>query len=251
MNNILCILQARMSSTRLPGKVLMEINNKSLLWYEINRIKKSKLITKVVIATSKTKEDDQIENFCKNNEVDCFRWDLLDVLKRYYDCAMIYDSYNIVVRITGDCPLIDENVIDKTIELFLSSDIDYCSNTDVPTFPDWLDVEVFTLKSLKEANNNAILPSEREHVTPYIRKHYKKINYALEKFDYSSYRFTVDEQKDFELVRLLIQNVWPENWYRDYIKYINENWININNDFIRNEWSLKSLKEDYIFIKNN
>jgi len=103
--------------------------------------------------------------------------------------------------------LIDSDIIDETINLFLSSNVDYCSNTDMPTFPDGLDIEVFSRDALEKANLHAVLPSEREHVTPYIKKHFRKINYALEQEDYSSYRFTVDEIRDFELISLLIQEL--------------------------------------------
>ena len=246
MNKILCILQARMSSTRLPWKVLKEINSKPLLEYEIERIKKSKLIDKLVIATSSDFSDNEIELFCKNNLLECFRWDLNDVLKRYHDCSIKYSGYNIIVRITWDCPLIDENIIDQTIELFLKSNVSYCSNIEPETFPDGMDVEVFSKKALDEAYNNSILPSEREHVTPYIRKHLKKINYALKDKDLSSYRLTVDEQKDFDLTKLLIENVWPNKSYTKYIDYINKNNININSDIKRNEWIIKSISQDYL-----
>lgn len=251
MNKILCILQARMSSTRLPGKVLMKINALPLLQYELDRLKKSKLITNIVVATSTQDEDDEIEYFCSQNRVDCFRWELSDVLKRYYDCASKYKDFNTIVRVTWDCPLIDSDIIDETINLFLSSNVDYCSNTDMPTFPDGLDIEVFSRDALEKANLHAILPSEREHVTPYIKKHFRKINYALEQEDYSSYRFTVDEIRDFELISLLIQELWSNQKYIDYVEYIDRAWININNNIIRNEWSIKSQQEDFKFLKNN
>ncbi len=250
MNKILCIIQARMSSTRLPWKVMMNINDVPLLKYELNRVKKSKKIHKIVIATSNWKNDDTIESFCNDNNIDCFRWDLNNVLKRYYDCSIIYNDYDIIVRITGDCPLIDEKIIDETIELFEKSDVDYCSNCEFPTFPDWLDLEVFTKKSLEIAYKKAVLNSEKEHVTPYIRKHFKKISYCLEKEDYSDYRFTVDEQKDFELVKILINNVWSDKHFIEYIKYMKKNSVNINNDIMRNEWFIKSINEDKNLLNN-
>ncbi len=244
MNKILCIIQARMSSVRLPWKVMMEVNWIPLLKYELDRVKKSKKIDKIVIATSNWEEDDKIANFCIENNIDCFRWDLNNVLKRYYDCSVKYHDYYKIVRITWDCPLIDEKIIDKTIELFEQSDVDYCSNCEFPTFPDWLDLEVFTKKSLEIAYNNAWLNSEKEHVTPYIRKHFKKISYCLKQEDYSDYRLTVDEQKDFELVKILINNIWSNNDFRDYINYIKKNNVSINAHITRNEWFAKSINED-------
>ena len=246
MNKILCILQARMSSTRLPWKVLKKINDKSLLEYEVERIKKSKLINKLVIATSNDISDDKIELFCKDNFIECFRWDLNNVLKRYYDCSKKYSDYNVIVRITWDCPLIDQKIIDKTINLFLKSNVDYCSNIEPETFPDGMDIEVFSRKALEEANNNSVLPSEKEHVTPYIRKHFKKINYALKNKNLSSYRFTVDEQKDFDLIKILIENIWPNKSYIEYIDYVNKNNLYINSNIKRNEWVIKSINQDYL-----
>lgn len=250
MNKVLCILQARMSSTRLPWKVLMKINNIPLLQYEIQRLKKSLFIDKLIIATSDSVDDDVIESFCKSYWIACFRWDLNNVLKRYYDCSCVYNEYDTLVRVTWDCPLIEAKIIDETINLYFESGVDYCTNAECATFPDWLDVEVFSKHALTEAYQQAVLPSEKEHVTPYIRKHFKKINYCLKKEDYSSYRFTVDEEADFALIKLLIEQVWSDNSFKDYIDFVEQNWITINSHIWRNEWAIKSYSADKAFLQH-
>lgn len=247
MNN-LCILQARMGSTRLPGKVLMEINWIPMLKYEIERIKKAKNVDKIVIATSSNEKDNLIESFCLKNWIECFRWNQDDVLDRYYQCSLKYAQFEHIIRITWDCPLIDPQIIDEVINLFLNSWVDYCSNVEPETFPDWIDIEIFKANILQIAAKKAMLPSEREHVTPYIRKHFKKINFALETENYSSYRLTVDEKEDFELVKILIDKLWSDKSYRDYIKYIDNLSLNLNNHIIRNEWYNKSLIEDFLKV---
>jgi len=250
-NKILCILQARMWSTRLPGKILKKIKKKTLIEYEIDRIKRSKYIDKIVIATSKNQSDDILEILCKKININCYRWEEEDVLKRFFDCSNKYNDYNIIVRLTWDCPLIDPEIINKTIEKFLKSWVDYCSNIEPETFPDWLDVEVFTKKSLENAYLNAKLPSEREHVTPFIRKHSSKTNYA-NPINYSNFRLTVDEKEDFDLIKTLIEKVWPDKWYLDYINHTKQFWLDkINNKFKRNEGFQKSSNEDKKFINNS
>jgi len=241
---ILCILQARMSSTRLPGKILKEIKDKPLIAYEIDRIKKSKKIDKIVIATSYDATNDILEDFCKKYNIDCFRGEENDVLKRFFDCSNKYDDYDIIVRLTWDCPLIDPDILDETIKKFLKADVEYWSNSEPPTFPDWLDAEIFTRTALEITNEKSVLLSEREHVTPYMKKHFKKINYAFD-IDFSWYRLTVDEKEDLELIEKLIINIWSDSWFLDYIKYIQDNWLEeINNKFERNEWFKKSLEQD-------
>jgi spore coat polysaccharide biosynthesis protein SpsF len=163
----LCILQARMSSSRLPGKVLKQINNKPILKYEVDRVLKSKKIDKLVIATSINKEDDEIEKFANSIGVDCYRGDLNNVLKRYYECALKYNA-DTIIRITGDCPVIAPDVIDNIMDLFEKSKVDYISNTLERTFPDGLDVEVFSFTTLKKIYFKATDKDDLEHVTRYI-----------------------------------------------------------------------------------
>ncbi len=195
---IIAILQARMSSTRLPGKVLKTINNKPILEYEIKRILKSQKIDKLILATSNQKSDDELEQFSKRLGIECFRGDLENVLKRYYQCAKLYNA-DTIIRLTGDCPVMDSKVIDKALEIFENNNFDYVSNTIQRSYPDGLDVEVFGFNTLEYIYNNAKLDEEKEHVTKYIFNHldaFKIFNFKND-IDYSYMRWTLDTIDDF------------------------------------------------------
>ena len=167
--NNLCIIQARTGSTRLPGKVLMKVNGKTLLEYEIKRIKQSKKVDKIVVATSTKKNDDKIANLCKKIGVDCFRGSEKNVLDRYYQCSLKYPEYGNIIRISADCPLIDPKVIDKVVTAFeKNKKFEYVSNVLEETFPYGLAVEVFSRRALLLAAKNAKSAFDKEHVTPYI-----------------------------------------------------------------------------------
>lgn len=195
---VVAILQARMSSSRLPGKVLKPILDKPILAYEIERIKQSKRIDKIVLATSINQDDDSLEILAKNLGIECFRGDLHNVLKRFYDCATI-NKAEIVVRLTGDCPVIDPQIIDEVIALHQEQNSDYTSNTLYRTFPDGLDVEVLSYKTLKYIFENAKEKEDLEHVTKYIYTH--KDDFILSNYkneiDYSYIRWTLDTIDDF------------------------------------------------------
>lgn len=243
----LCIIQARISSTRLPGKILKKINDKPMLWHSLERLKNSKNIDKIVIATSDQTEDDETEKFCVENGTQCFRGSLEDVLKRYVDCVRQYPEYNTIVRVTGDCPLIDSEVVDKVISTFEKEDADYASNVLKETYPDGIDVEVFSREVLLESDEEAKLPSEREHVTLYIRNNpkYKKINIE-NKTDLSRFRLTVDNPEDFKVISFLIKKYGWKLGFREYCDLLlkNPDVMAKNAKITRNEGLLKSLKED-------
>lgn len=225
----------------------MEVDGVSLLEYEINRLKQSEKINKVVVATGQKKENDKIESLCQKINLDCFRGSEEDVLDRYYQCFLKYPEYENIIRVTGDCPLIDPQVIDEVIEFFIKGNYDYASNVDIETFPDGMDVEIFTKDALIESAKNAKLASEREHVTQYIRNNekFKKGNLSAPA-DYSKYRLTVDNQEDFEVIEFLIRNSSARASYLDYISLLNKNpeIMSKNMHITRNEGLLKSLKED-------
>lgn len=252
--NNLCIIQARLGSTRLPGKVLKEVNGISLLEYEIKRVKQSKLIDEIVIATSAKKEDAKIEELAKKIGVDVFRGSEDDVLSRYFECAKNYPEYNNIIRITGDCPLIDSVVVDKVIEYYLAGDYDYVSNTLKETYPDGMDIEIFTREALEKSFKEAKLESEREHLTQYMIKneHFKKGNLESE-YDWSHFRLTVDEKEDFEVVKFLIENCPDDAGFMDYIvKLTKHPKVMLKNmNIIRNEGLIKSLKYDRDIKKNS
>ena len=249
--NTLIISQARTGSTRLPGKVLKKINNEELLKIHIDRLKKSKLKSELIIATTSKKEDDIIEELCKIWGVKSSRGSEDDVLDRFYQAAKEIKP-NWIIRVTSDCPLLDPQLIDQVINLAQTKNVDYCSNALIEHFPDGQDVEVFKFSALEYAWKNAKLKSEREHVTPFIRKNcdvnggtiFKAVNFPCQN-NYSTIRMTVDEQKDFDLIEKVINDLGvDENWIT-YTNHIIYNKLNKKNeDIIRNEGYLKSLKND-------
>lgn len=247
---ILAILQARYSSSRLPGKILKDICGKPMVFHEVDRLRRSGLIDKLVLATSIEASDDPVETACKAEGVTCFRGNLDDVLDRYYQCAKEYEPTH-VVRVTGDCPLIDPAVVDSVIEKHINEGNDYTGNTNPPSFPDGLDVEIMTFAALKDAWQEARLMSEREHVTLYIRNHadkYKFGNVACPE-DLSAHRWTVDEPEDFELVKAVYEGIYQDKPFfdmYDVLEYIRKNpeILNLNDKFERNEGLKKSLRED-------
>src|SRR5436190_2821698 len=164
------IIQARMASTRLPGKVLADIEGRPLLQEVIERVARAKTLDLVAIATSDTQPDDRIVEFCKDNRTAYFRGSLDDVLDRF-KMAAAYFGADVIVRLTADCPLLDPEVIDKVVKVFQEEDCDYAANVIECTYPDGLDTEVFGYQALRRAWQEAQLKSEREHVTPYIRNH--------------------------------------------------------------------------------
>jgi|GEM_PF-157089 nucleotidyl transferase len=203
---VLAILQARMSSLRLPGKVLKPILGKPILAYEINRIKQSSNIDRLVLATSINKDDDPLEELARSLNIDCFRGDLDNVLKRFYDCATLYKA-DTIVRLTGDCPVIDPQIIDEVLSLHISSNSDYTSNVLYRTFPDGLDTEVLNFKTLEYIYNNATKKDDLEHVTKYIyanKDKFKLTNYRNE-IDYSYIRWTLDTIDDFYFFKYLYE----------------------------------------------
>ncbi|WP_261903487.1 glycosyltransferase family protein [Vibrio fortis] len=248
--SVIAILQARVSSSRLPSKVLRPIFDKPMLHYQVERVLQSKLIDKLIIATSENPEDTPLETLAQSLNVECFRGDLDDVLDRFYRAAAVH-SPNHVVRLTGDCPLIDPNVIDKIIEHHLLSKADYTSNANPPTYPDGLDVEVMKFSILEQAFQKAVLPSDREHVTPYIRK--QTDSYHLENVthteDLSNLRWTVDELDDFKFVEEIYSRLYNDNSQfsmNDILSTlkIEPELAKINCKYLRNEGYLKSLKND-------
>jgi glutamate-1-semialdehyde aminotransferase/spore coat polysaccharide biosynthesis protein SpsF (cytidylyltransferase family) len=199
---VVAIVQARMGSTRLPGKSLAEICGRPMLWHVVARARRSRLVNKVVVATTDQAADDPIALMCRDEEIPCFRGSEDDVLDRFYRAAQAH-SADVVVRITADCPLIDPEVIDEIVSRFKQSDCDYVSNTIRYTFPDGLDTEVFSFEALERAWREARKPSEREHVTPYLRTgRFRRTNvesHATAGVDHQ--RWTVDLPSDLEFVR--------------------------------------------------
>ncbi|MEI6300066.1 MAG: glycosyltransferase family protein [Betaproteobacteria bacterium] len=203
---IVAIIQARMGSTRLQGKVLMDVNGVPLLKILMRRVALSKMLDRIVIATSTQANDDPIAKFCAQEKIEVFRGSESDVLGRYYDCATAIGATTIV-RLTGDCPFIDPNIIDAVITMFKNEALDYAANTVPPqtsTFPSGSDVEVFTYAALARAHREVKDPSYREHVTFYFWRDLAreiKTGQFRNAEDWSKYRLSVDYPEDLEVTR--------------------------------------------------
>lgn len=227
-------VQARIGSTRLPGKVMKKIMDKPLLEYQLERLKQVKEADAIVILTSTDQLDDSIAEFCKNRNLLCLRGSNEDVLDRYYQAARERKS-DVVVRVTGDCPLIDPQIVDEVIRFFKNHSYDYVSNGIERTYPRGLDVEVFSFKALEEAWKNGKRGEEREHVTPYIYRHPELFlihNISLDP-PLDHYRWTVDTPEDFELVKKILEALYPNNprfLMKDVLELLDKHpsWMQIN-----------------------
>ncbi|MEK4711619.1 glycosyltransferase family protein [Sporosarcina sp. FSL K6-5500] len=211
---IIAIIQARMDSTRLPGKVLKTVMNKTLLEYQLERVKRSLLIDEIVVATTVKESDNPIVVLCEQLGVHVYRGSENDVLSRYYGAAVECRA-DIIVRLTSDCPLIDPAVIDEVIQIYLEKQgtIDYASNALERTFPRGLDTEVFSFEALQKAHEHASLEKDREHVTAFFYTNPEQFQYVNLRLanDLSSYRWTVDTEEDFELVKKILKALYPSN----------------------------------------
>lgn len=209
MENTIAVIQARMGSTRLPCKVLADISGKPLLWHVVNRLLHSKTLDKIVISTTTSPIDDEVATFCKQEGFYCYRGSEDDVLDRYYQTLKKYPAKRIV-RITADCPLIDPSVVDDVVNLQTSTGADYASNISPPTFPDGLDTEVFLFQTLDKVWNEANYKYQREHVTGYISDNPEIFKTANLKYarDLSHWRITVDYPEDFEVVRIIYDELY-------------------------------------------
>ena len=236
---VVCIVQARLGSIRFPKKVLKKIGNKTVIQVLLSRVKKSKHIDQIILATSNTSLDSKLADYIKNLGFDVFKGSHKNVLKRYYLAAKKYEA-DLIVRITGDCPLVDPNLIDKIINIFKQKKYDYISNTLTPTYPDGLDVEVFSFNTLKKSYLKSKTLFQKEHVTPYIYQSGKfKIFNQKSKIDYSKFRWTIDEIKDYKVLKKIFKYFNPNIYFpwTDVIKLtkLKPNIFKINNNIKRNQ----------------
>jgi spore coat polysaccharide biosynthesis protein SpsF (cytidylyltransferase family) len=204
MSRVLAFVQARMTSSRLPGKVLEPIGGRPSIVFMVERLRRSKSLDSIVVVTSDDPSDDPLVEVLAKADIPAFRGDLQDVLARFCGALSAHPA-DVVVRLTGDCPLLDPAVVDAVVAVRRDTDADYASNVDPPTFPDGMDVEVFTAQALVQAHAAARLPSEREHVTPWMRASSSGLRRTnLQAIaDLSALRLTVDYPDDLELVRCL------------------------------------------------
>ena len=247
---IMAFIQARTSSTRFPGKVLKPILGKAMLELEVERARACRTIDRVVIVTSDLPEDRQIAELGKRIGIDVFCGSLENVLDRFYQAALKFKPDHIV-RLTGDCPLIDAQVVDEMVRLYLEKKCDYGTNCMPPTYPDGLDAEIFSFKVLQEAWKEASLPSHLEHISLFFEEQpdrFKIENLAYSR-DLSALRWTVDEPEDFEFVRVVFENLYREKpLFRmddvlDLLRRKPELAL-LNKRFTRNEGLLKSKEKD-------
>jgi spore coat polysaccharide biosynthesis protein SpsF len=241
-----------MNSSRLPGKVMKKLDvNKTVLDYVIDQLNHSKLIDKIILATTNEKEDDKIVKFAKNRKLDYFRGNTKDVLDRYYQCTKKFNLQNIV-RVTSDCPLIDPKIVDTIIELFFSGEYDYSTNKlplSSPKCPQGVEVEVFSQQTLEKTWLNSKLLSEREHVTPYIYNNPEKFK-IISKSEYgniSDLRYTIDYIDDIKLVKILANKIQNRPILTSDIMVIFKNeptLFDINKHHTRNEGYLKSTSKN-------
>lgn len=229
MNHTVAIIQARMNSTRLPGKVLLYLGDKTVLDHVYTRVRLSSLVDRVVVAITDSDEDDILNKHCLDKGYEVFRGSERDVLGRFYNCALAHKATR-VVRITADCPLIDASLIDELLELHRSDALDYASNTIEPSYPDGLDAEVFLFSALERAFIEATSSYDREHVTPFIKNDLsiKKANFQ-NSIDYSHLRWTIDEMSDYRFLQSLFKLNLSGH----------ENWLSILNVIISNEEKLE------------
>lgn len=245
---IVALIQARMGSSRFPGKVLEDLAGRPMLWHVVRRVRRASRVDRVVVATTDRPVDDPIVRFCEQERISCFRGSEPDVLDRFYRAAKANDA-DVVVRITADCPLIDPAVIDTVLERFQLGGCDYACNVIRYTYPDGLDTEVFSFAALEQAWREAAKPSEREHVTPYLRTdRFRVANVESEiPVSPSQYRWTVDHPADLEFVRK-VYAAFSENGefgFREIFDLLKErpDLATIQAETITNEGYYKSLYE--------
>jgi spore coat polysaccharide biosynthesis protein SpsF len=219
---VVAIIQARMGSTRLPGKVMMKLANKTVLEHVVQRVGKSDEVDEIVIATTNKKDDDLIVREAERLGVKYYRGSEEDVLSRYYYAAK-ENRADIVVRITSDCPMIDSDLINNIISLFKISRCDYLSNTLKRTYPRGLDCEVFSFETLAIAFHNAMKKYQREHVTPYIyeNEHIFNIQQFMDSEDHSYLRCTLDTKEDYEAISRTLEAIKEDYNYKDLVSFLN------------------------------
>jgi len=253
---VVAIIQARLGSTRLPRKVLYLVLDRPLLWYQIERLRICKRISRIIVATTENPEDEEIGYFCENSNVNCFRGNENDVLDRYYKCAKFFKA-DPVLRITADCPIIDPVITDKVIEFYIKNPGYDLVKTGL-SYPEGFDAEVLPFKKLAIAWREAKLKSEREHVTAFLWKNHLRFKIktlALEK-DYSFLRLAVDEAIDFEVVKGVLEELYPKKGidfdFGDILALYRKkpDIFKKNVHVIRNEGYLKSLQEESRIMKS-
>jgi len=241
---IIIITQARLKSKRLPKKILMEINGESLLQIHLKSLSKSKHYKNLVVATTMEKGIQNIITILKRMSIKYYQGSTQDVLDRYYRASLPYNP-DYVVRVTSDCPLIDANLIDEIIDYAIDKKVDYVSNNLIEEYPDGQDIEIISANALHIAWKRAESHHDREHVTPFIKNNstffgnnlFTSDNFSCNR-NHNHVRMTVDEQVDFEAIKILINNLGTERDWFTYTRFIEDNqYLFKNQQIIRNEGS--------------
>ncbi|MDK2787424.1 MAG: spore coat polysaccharide biosynthesis protein SpsF [Epulopiscium sp.] len=214
MKKVVAMIQAHMASTRLPGKIMLPLGDKAVLYHVYKRCKMATVVDEVVVLTSTNPENDKIEEFCKDENIPCFRGEEEDVLDRYYQCAKVYQP-DIIVRVTSDCPLIEPKLIDYWVTNMIRDDVEYFKEED--RLYKGFGLDIFTMEALEKLKQNATTKKQKEHVVGYYYDHpdefYAK-GYPLPKeleYAYSNHRLTLDTPKDYELIKLLYDLFYTKN----------------------------------------
>jgi len=246
--NVVAILQARGTSSRLPLKVLQPILGRPMLLHQLDRVRRARTLDALIVATSTDPGDDPIDAMCRSEGISCFRGSLNDVLDRCYQAALPHRP-RAIVRLTGDCPLTDPALIDRVVDFFQAEGFDLAATTE--TYPDGLDVEVVRFETLAHAWQHATAPSDREHVTLFVRRQPERFRIGLfpSEIDLSHMRWTVDEPRDFELVKRIYEALYPRNaafTTDDVLELLKArpDLPNLNRGIQRNEGLARSLAAD-------
>lgn len=241
------IIQARLSSTRFPRKIFAEICNKPLIWHIVERLRYSKSISDVVLATTENPVDDELVEWGKNNNLKVFRGSEDDVLSRYYFAAIEFNA-DTILRITSDDPFKDPYVIDSVYRMYVDEQLDFAYNNNPPSFPEGLDTEIFSFSSISKAFHNSKDPFEREHVTQYFYRNpgfFKQKNFSYIS-DLSYLRLTIDTQEDFLMASIIYEKLYKENQIfklNDIVNFIEKNqYLTIIN---------QNVKRSSMYLKNN
>jgi glutamate-1-semialdehyde aminotransferase/spore coat polysaccharide biosynthesis protein SpsF (cytidylyltransferase family) len=249
-SNIVAIVQARMGATRLPGKVLADVGGESMLARIVSRLEQATLVQKIVVATSDAADDDKVAEACEHKNIAVFRGSEQNILDRFYHAAKNHHA-DVVVRITGDCPLIDPEIVDRVVAAYLRGECDYASNTLVCTYPDGLDTEVFSFSALETAWRDARRAVDREHVTPFLRtsRRFKLRNVESELGrSLRHLRWTVDEPCDLEFVRAVYAHFGAEKSFgwRDVLSLLDAQPAlgQLNAGRVRNEGYYHTLAQE-------
>ena len=242
---ISCIVQARVNSKRLPGKILMPVFGKSLLQHLLERLKRLKTIDDLIVATTKHKLDDETAKIAKLINVKIYRGDEHNVLKRYYDCAKINKS-SVIIRVTADCPLIDIKYINELLKIFLKNDYDYLSNLDLNYLPDGFHCEIFNFRSLEKAQKLAKSKFDREHVTSFLWSNPKIFSihhYCGKKLKNHSkdIRLTLDYHEDYILIKEVFEKLYKKNKFFSLVEITaflekNKSFLKINEKYHKLQW---------------